>query len=112
VNNLTANPGLEQVLAAQIDRISSYVVNSKVEAMRVGEMQMTHREYHVMNAELIEDRLTMRYTCTTCQRCLEDRPEGITILHKGDPRASHRGGSLRNSSVEIEQVAPEKPVLH
>jgi hypothetical protein len=69
---------------------------------------MSHREFHVMNAVLIEDRQTMRYTCQVCQRCLEDGPE----IHKGDQSASHRGGSLGPAHYEVEQEPPVQPRLH
>jgi hypothetical protein len=73
---------------------------------------MSQREFHVMNTELIEDRQTMRYTCPVCQRCLEDGPEGITLIHKGDQSASHSGGSLGPAHCEVEQARPAQPVLH
>lgn len=73
---------------------------------------MSHREVHVMQAVLIEDRQTMRYTCPVCQRCVEDGPEGITVIHKGDQMASHRGGSLVPSDCEITQDLSARPVLH
>jgi hypothetical protein len=73
---------------------------------------MSPREFHVMNAELIEDRQTMRYTCPVCRRCLEDGPEGFTMVHQGDQSASHRGGSLVPAQCEVEQDAPARPVLH
>ena len=66
---------------------------------------MSHREFHVMAVELIADRQVTRYTCPTCQRCLEDGPEGITLLHKGDQEASHRGGSLVGLQQDVEQDA-------
>lgn len=71
---------------------------------------MSQREYHVMDVVLIEDRQTTRYTCPICQRCLEDGPEGIAMVHKGDQSALHRGGSLVLSDQEVEQ-APQ-PSLH
>ena len=73
---------------------------------------MSPREHHVMTAELIEDRQTMRYTCPTCQRCLEDGPEGLALLHKGDQGASHQGGVLGQVQYEVEQEQPQRQVLH
>ena len=73
---------------------------------------MSQREFHVMNAVLVEDRQTMRYTCPVCQRCLEDGPDGMTMIHKGDQSASHRGGSLGPAQCEVEQDAPAQPLLH
>ena len=70
---------------------------------------MSHREFHVMNAELIEDRQTMRYTCPVCQRCLEDGPEGITTIHKGDQLAAHRGGSISSIQQDVEQEREQRP---
>ena len=68
---------------------------------------MSFVEHHVMTADLIEDRQTMRYTCPVCQRCMEDGPEGLAVIHKGDPSASHRGGSLSSSmQQEVEQDLP------
>lgn len=64
------------------------------------------REQHVLTAELIEDRQTMRYSCPTCHRCLEDGPEGLIMIHRGDPSAAHRGGSIEAVEHEIEQNDP------
>ena len=73
---------------------------------------MNLREFHPMNTLFIEDRQTMRYTCPVCQRCVEDGVEGLTVVHKGDPTASHRGGALAPTQHEVEQNPPIKPVLH
>jgi hypothetical protein len=71
------------------------------------------REFHVMDAVLIEDRQTMRYTCPVCQRCVEDGPEGVAMIHGGDRAASHRGGSITTMQPEVEQeVGAAKPALH
>lgn len=71
---------------------------------------------HTMDTELIEDRATMRYSCPVCQRCVEDSPEGLVVLHRGDAAASHRGGPLMEVQQEVEPIAPAaaKPgrVLH
>jgi hypothetical protein len=74
---------------------------------------MDQREIHVMSAELIEERRTMRYTCPICQRCLEDGPDGITIIHRGDRSAAHRAGRMVPNQVELEQE-PDRgpPALH
>jgi hypothetical protein len=73
---------------------------------------MSYPELHVMNTVFIKDRQTMRYTCPVCQRCVEDGTDGITIIHKGDPSASHRGGSIALVQQEVEQPPKAKPVLH
>ena len=74
---------------------------------------MGHREFHVMNAELIQERQTMRYTCPQCQRCMEDGPEGLTLVHAGDRTAVHRGGEARSAVDDVGQDAPpQRPTLH
>ncbi|MBL8340643.1 MAG: hypothetical protein JNL30_04170 [Rubrivivax sp.] len=74
---------------------------------------MDHREFHVMNAELIGERQTMRYTCPTCRRCMEDGPDGITVLHAGDRRALHRAGTVKAVIDDIDTAAPVPPhTLH
>jgi hypothetical protein len=74
--------------------------------------RVSQREHHVMTAELIADRQTMRYTCPVCQRCLEDGPEGLTMISKGDPLAVHRSGRLRPMSPEVEQDLQATTLLH
>lgn len=70
-------------------------------------------ETHVMTTELFAERRTMRYSCPLCQRCMEDGPEGLRIIQKGDPTARHVGGVLAASlRREIEQAVPEKRILH
>jgi hypothetical protein len=70
---------------------------------------------HPMTVERFADRQTTRYTCPVCQRCVEDGPDGLTILFRGDPQASHRGGVF---ALEVEDFdAPAGPgnrrdVLH
>jgi hypothetical protein len=73
---------------------------------------MNHPEFHVMSTVFIEDRQTMRYTCPVCQRCVEDGADGITMIHKGDLTASHRGGSISLAQQEVEQAPKPKPILH
>ncbi|MBI5717718.1 MAG: hypothetical protein HZC37_08530 [Burkholderiales bacterium] len=74
---------------------------------------MGHRELHVMRAVLDEERQTMRYTCTACERCVEDGPDGLRILSRGDPEAVHQGGSLTALALELEpDLAPPPPMLH
>ncbi len=74
---------------------------------------MGHREFHVMNAELIQERKTMRYTCPTCQRCMEDGPDGLTLVHAGDRSAVHRAGTITPTVDEVEQGSPPSPpTLH
>lgn len=67
---------------------------------------------HTMKTELITERQTMRYTCPVCQRCMEDRPEGLVLLNKGDQHARHVAGVFSTIEMEIEQAPPVKPVLH
>lgn len=75
-------------------------------------------EHHVLTVELIEDRQTTRYSCPICQRCLEDGPEGFTVIHRGDPSARHRGGSISAVEHDVEQhtpganTLPERRLLH
>jgi hypothetical protein len=73
---------------------------------------MSRPEFHLMQPVLNEDRATMRYSCPICDRCVEDGPEGITIVHKGDQSAVHRGGSLRSIDHSMEQVSQPVPRLH
>jgi len=74
---------------------------------------MGHREFHVMNAELIQERQTMRYTCPVCQRCMEDGPEGIQLIQAGDRTAAHRAGSMAPVVEAVEQDPPPPPrTLH
>jgi hypothetical protein len=61
---------------------------------------------HLMDTELIEDRATVRYSCPVCERCVEDGPEGLVVLHRGDAAASHRGGRLSEVHQEVEAGAP------
>jgi hypothetical protein len=62
---------------------------------------MNFPELHVMRAELIEERATMRYSCPLCDRCVEDGPDGLVVVHRGDAAASHRGGSLVGVEQEV-----------
>lgn len=73
---------------------------------------MSRTEVHTMDTELITDRRTMRYSCPVCHRCVEDGPEGITVVHQGDLSVPHRGGSLHVANDEFEQEPPHRPVLH
>lgn len=74
---------------------------------------MRPRELHVMRAALDEDRQTMRYTCIACDRCVEDGPEGLRVLSRGDTEAVHQGGSLMGVGLEVEaDLPPTPPTLH
>jgi len=73
---------------------------------------MIHPEVHHMDAELVHDRQTMRYRCTVCAWCVEDGPEGVAVVSKGDPIAAHRGGQLEVVTDEVEQDPQAKPLLH
>ena len=67
---------------------------------------------HFMTTELSTDRRTVRYSCAVCDRCVEDGPEGLTVIHKGDSQARHRGGSIGLQQPEVSQDLPTRPVLH
>ncbi len=73
---------------------------------------MPVREVHLMQIELIADQQTVRHLCPTCGRCLEDRPDGLVVLVRGDTDAVHRGGSLGGLEAELEQDAPPGPMAH
>jgi hypothetical protein len=73
---------------------------------------MAPAAFHLMVTELITDRQTVRYSCPTCQRCVEDGPEGFMVLHRGDQNARHRGGSISMLHPETEQQSAKKHVLH
>jgi hypothetical protein len=68
--------------------------------------------FHRMDTELIAERRTVRYTCPTCQRCVEDGPDGLRVLHKGDLSVGHRGGSLDIEQDEPAAVVETPPTLH
>ncbi len=67
---------------------------------------MAVREVHLMQTELIADQRIVRHFCPTCGRCMEDRPDGLFVLVRGDPDAVHRGGSLVDLETELEQDPP------
>jgi hypothetical protein len=67
---------------------------------------------HHMDTELITDRQTMRYTCAQCHRCVEDGPEGLRLIHKGDVSVAHSGGQFAIAHLEFEPVPQERPTLH
>lgn len=73
------------------------------------------REVHVMTATLSDDGRTVRYTCTRCARCIEDGPDGLKVLARGDHGARHRGGQaapeVRDIDADDAAAAPP-PVLH
>jgi hypothetical protein len=73
---------------------------------------MSQGDFHIMTAVLIEERQVMRYTCTVCPRCLEDGPEGITVIHRGDAAAMHRGGRIAPGQGDIEQEPRAPRRLH
>jgi hypothetical protein len=71
------------------------------------------REVHVMTVSVCEDSRTVRYTCPWCRRCMEDGPQGLKVLFRGDVNARHRAGSLVPSVQEIEaEEPPLPPTLH
>jgi hypothetical protein len=73
---------------------------------------MVHREFHVMNAELIRERRTMRYTCPVCARCMEDGPEGFQLIQAGDRAAVHRAGAVAPVVESVDQDLPPPRTLH
>lgn len=73
---------------------------------------MPRLEFHVMQAVLSEDRATTRYNCPVCDRCVENGPDGITIVHRGNQNAVHRGGSLLGIEHAVEQMPERKTYLH
>lgn len=73
---------------------------------------MPGQQHHVMDAELIVERETMRYHCPVCERCVEDGPDGVRVLHRGDRSATHRGGSLTIDHEDIEVERPQGPTWH
>jgi hypothetical protein len=56
---------------------------------------MTPNAPHTMDAQWIEDQLTTRYVCRQCARWVEDGPEGLRVVVRGDLHVVHRGGVLR-----------------
>ena len=62
-----------------------------------------------MRAELDEALGWMRYTCPTCHRCLEDGPDGLRVLRRGDLDAVHTGGTLEAPLVEVEGTGERPP---
>jgi hypothetical protein len=55
---------------------------------------MSTSRWHRMDVESIAERATTRYSCPICHRCVEDGPEGLRIVHRGDTSVGHRGGSI------------------
>ena len=78
-----------------------------------GERSGAMREVHVMTVTLSEDSRTVRYTCPWCRRCMEDGPQGLTVLVRGDPNARHRAGAVVPNMQDIEtEDPPLPPTLH
>lgn len=74
---------------------------------------MSQPEVHPMTAEWVTERQTMRYTCPACRRCVEDGPDGLRVLHTGNPEARHVGGVLKMTGIEVEPSPPiAPPQLH
>jgi hypothetical protein len=68
---------------------------------------MTPENVHTMEVERLQDQQTTRYTCPVCQRCVEDGPDGLRVLFRGDVDARHRGGRFR---VDVDAVEPGPPM--
>lgn len=77
---------------------------------------MTRSPPHTMDARWIADQMTTRYSCRSCGRCVEDGPEGLRVLVRGDVSAVHRGGVLTvQAEVDADggdAVPAPAPVLH
>jgi len=77
---------------------------------------MSTSRWHRMDVELIAERAITRYSCPICHRCVEDGPEGLRVVHRGDTEVGHRGGVL---SVDHDDEPPghaagrdAPPLLH
>ena len=64
---------------------------------------------HPMQVQRFAERQVTRYTCRICQRCVEDGPEGLTIIARGDPWASHRAGVFALEVDEVESTPASGP---
>jgi hypothetical protein len=53
---------------------------------------MIQSTQHTIDTPWVEDQLTTRYTCRSCPRCVEDVPEGLRVLARGDVHAIDQGG--------------------
>lgn len=77
---------------------------------------MSTSRWHRMDVELIAERAITRYSCPICHRCVEDGPDGLRIVHRGDTRVGHRGGSIAvDHDEEPSGSAPDPgtpPLLH
>lgn len=69
-------------------------------------------EVHLMQVELIADRRTVRYSCAACGRVMEDGPDALVVLSRGDPQARHHGGTLREVQADVEADDSPPPALH
>jgi hypothetical protein len=69
-------------------------------------------ETHDMQVEFISELRTMRYSCRICGRCLEDRPDGLVMIERGDSTARHRAGRLQGIESEVEQDLGSGPTRH
>ena len=58
--------------------------------------------HHTMRAELLQDQQITRWSCLSCDRVIEDRPDGLVLVCCGDKMASHRGGTIV-PETEVEQ---------
>lgn len=70
---------------------------------------MPPREWHRWDIRVEHDTQVVRYVCPQCGRCMEDRPEGLVLLERGDPSARHGGGELSDVATELSASAPPPP---
>lgn len=75
---------------------------------------MKPTEFHLYEVTRIAEQRTVRYLCRTCGRCMEDRPEGLVLVHRGDTTVTHGGGTLKDTTLELDQDAspPSAPLRH
>ncbi len=69
-------------------------------------------EVHLWTIELVADQGLVRYSCRSCGRCMEDGPDGLRLLTRGDTEVVHHGGSLSEPVVELQQHEPPPTVMH
>lgn len=67
---------------------------------------MSTSRWHRMDVELIAERSITRYSCPICHRCVEDGPDGLRIVHRGDTEVGHRGGAI---AVDHDEDPPASP---
>lgn len=69
---------------------------------------------HPMSVEVLREQGKTVFTCRVCERCIEISTDGaLSIIHRGDQRAQHTGGSY-SIAVDIKEQgnAQSAAVLH